>query len=193
MDINSVVAGVQGKQTRTGIMYEVTFGDGSTAATKKAELATKAQSLLGQQVTARITEKQNGQYLNRYLDDIAPQGQLLAAAIPMGGAPVAVAAAPGIPIVGSGGGGGGGMSPEREARIVKQSCLSTASQLFSGAGPEALEEMLEVAKRLYAEVYGQQNVSQAAQPAQTAEAVAAAVNASVGSEAVQLGASTPQW
>jgi hypothetical protein len=201
MDISSVVAGVQGKPTRTGIMYEVTFADGTTAATKKPELATKAQGLIAQQVDARITEKQNGQYLNRYLDDIAPAGQL-PVAIPMAGGGGG-AAAPGIPIVGgSGGGRGGAMDPVRESKIVKQSVMSTAfgfvGSVFSGGGPEALEEAtqasLELAKQLYAEVYGAANVAAPAPVvvAQTPEAVAAAVNATVGSEAVSVG-TAPKW
>lgn len=201
MDIDTQLVSVQGRNvnTRFGakIVYDVLLGNGVTHQTWKSDIAMRAQGLLQENggnpvpVSARVSKSQDGKYDN--LDDIATPGQLPALAVP-GLPPTAV-----IPIVNSGGGGGRGMDPVREARIVKQSCLSTAfgfiGNLFSGAGPEAQLEAaalaLELAKELYSQVYGRENV---AQPAQTPEQVAALVNATVGSEAVSVGVvNAPEW
>jgi hypothetical protein len=209
VDIQTPVAGVLGRPTRGGIWYDVTYADGTKASTKKPEIATKAQALIGHQgVTSRITEspaKDPAFGMNRYLDDIA-EGPLPLVA-DTGGIPMTMAggngAAPGIPMAAPRGGGGGrGRSPEEEARIVRQAVLKVAGEvvggLFNGAGPEAADEAFAMldkrAGELFERVYGQANLAQVTPTiATTPEAVAAAVNAVVGSEAVAVGGSVPQW
>lgn len=205
MDIPVVVAGVVGRPSRGGVWYDVTFADGQKASTKQADVATAAQALIGKQgVMARITErpaKDPSFGMNRYLDAIA-EGALPAeqgAGIPMAGNG---AVAPGIPMAPPKGGGGRGKSPEEEARIVRQAVLKVAAEvvggLFNGAGPEAADEAFamldERAGKLFERVYGQANLAQVTPTiATTPEAVSAAVNAAVGSEAVAVGGSVPQW
>ena len=210
-DIVGQVLGVTGRATRNGnTVYDIQFSDGNKYSTFVPELATKAQQLTGQQVTARVEVKQNGKYTNYNLEDIAPVGQLpplampvaggtpLAAGVPMVGAPPQVA--PGIPIVQ----GGGGMPPEREARIVKQSVLATAFEfvgsIFTGAGPEALGEAKDAALSLAQELYGLVQGAPAAQPVAeaqpipndgTPQGVAAAVNDAAGAPVVQPGSVIP--
>src|SRR5262249_23682379 len=137
---------VQGKPVRNGILYEVTFADGTVAATKKPELATRAQALQLKTVTAQYTRadprpKNDGSGFwpaSIWLEDIAEAVPgAVAQTVPVN--PVANGAAqavgvpvPGIPIVGER--KNGGMDPEREARIVRQSCISSAAALFTGAG-----------------------------------------------------------
>jgi hypothetical protein len=219
MDISGQVLAVTGesKTTQYGqrTVYRIAFSDGQTYDTWKADIATKAQQLQGQQVDIRAETKTNlGKdgvtvFTNLTLLDIAPSGQLLPAAStalgitgpPVGNGATAplntgVGAALGIPMVGSG--GEQYLRPHRpevQSQIVKQSCLSTA---FNFVGlilsatvadltvGEATEEALKLAKTLYAEVYGQENV------AQTPQAVAAAVNDTI-SEAVKVGVDTPSW
>jgi hypothetical protein len=193
VEITSHVIGVQGRQTKAGVTwYDVAFADGNTYSTKDGVLAGKAQSLVGQNVSANVETQQRGQYTNKYLNDIAPAGQLPAASTPnpngvanaqatLNSAPPLIGGVPPIPV------SSGGMDPAREAKIVKQSLLSTSlgfvGQLYSGAGPEvqaeALEAGLTIAKALYAEVMGGQTPA----PAPTPQAVAAAVpGVQVGSE-----------
>jgi hypothetical protein len=211
MDISGQVLSVVGefKNTKFGprTVWRVSFSDGQVYDTWKAAISTKAQQLQGQQVDIRAEVTQNTGndgtvYTNNTLLDIAPSGQLGAAAVetllpmPVGASlspsgVVGNGAAPPIPIVAS----QGGMSPERESKIVKQSCLSTAFNFVGNFkfGPEYVEldeavaTALDLAKTLYAEVYGQQNV------AQTPALVAQAVNAAAGVDAVKVGAETPEW
>jgi hypothetical protein len=189
VEITSQVIGVQGRQTKAGVTwYDVAFADGNTYSTKDGVLAGKAQGFVGQNVSAQVETQQNGKYTNKYLNDIAPAGQLPATSTPQNGAgsvPIANIhpTNPPIPVAPA----GSGMDPAREAKIVKQSLLSTSlnfvGQLYSGAGPEAQAEALgaglTIAKALYAEVMG----GQAPAPAPTPQAVAAAVpGVQVGSE-----------
>jgi hypothetical protein len=181
-------------------VYDVQFSDGHTWATWDAALATKAMQIKegGLDADLRGEVVQNGEYTNYKLKDIAPSGGLppdgltgvTSAPLTTSGLPTNGGAPP-IPIVAS----QGGMSPERESKIVKQSCLSTAfnfvATLYQGSEDtrlnDAIKDGLELAKTLYAEVYGQQNV------AQTSEEVAAIVNHHAGSEVVKVGAETPEW
>jgi hypothetical protein len=196
MDISGQVLSVVGRNVNTKYgqktVFDIMFSDGQTYSSWKADIATKAQQLQGQTVDAR-TEKR-GSYTD--IVDIAPLGQLAQAAVAATGAllspsgVVGNGGAPPIPIVAS----QGGMSPERESKIVKQSCLSTAfnfvATLYQGSEDtrlnDAIKDGLELAKTLYAEVYGQQNV------AQTPTEVAAQVNQVI-PEAVSVGAGTPDW
>jgi hypothetical protein len=202
MDISGQVLSVVGRNVNTKYgqktVFDIMFSDGQTYSSWKADIATRAQQLQGQTVDAR-TEKR-GSYTD--IVDIAPMGGL-APAVPATGAllspsgVVGNGGAPPIPIVASQAGTPyqGGMSPERESKIVKQSCLSTAFNFVahlqgeSGALGDfdfAVDQSLGLAKTLYAEVYGQQNV------AQTPTEVAAQVNQVI-PEAVSVGAGTPDW
>lgn len=163
-DITGQVLSVVGRPVKNdNTIYDVAFSDGNKYSTFKAEIATKANGLVGQPVTARVSVTQNGKYTNYTLEDVGPVGSLPALAMPAApGAPLTGAPAqtppPPIPMQQN----NGGMAPEREARIVKQSCLSTAfnfvGALFTSAGPEAFEEAktlaLDLAKELYAQVQG---------------------------------------
>jgi hypothetical protein len=197
MDISGQVLSVVGRNVNTKYgqktVFDIMFSDGQTYSSWKADIATRAQQLQGQTVDAR-TEKR-GSYTD--IVDIAPLGQLAQAAVTATGAflsssgAVGNGGAPPIPIVSS----QGGMSPERESKIVKQSCLSTAFNfvgLFDSGGTfsfdEAIKEGLSLAKTLYAEVYGQQNV------AQTPTEVAAQINAlDLDLPEVKVGVDTPPW
>jgi hypothetical protein len=202
VDISGQVLSVVGRNVNTKYgqktVYDIMLSDGQTYSSWKADIATKAQQLQGQTVDARTETR--GSYTD--IVDIAPLGQLAQAAVAATGAllspsgVVGNGGAPPIPIVASQAGTPyqGGMSPERESKIVKQSCLSTAFNFvgsFDSGGPwsidEAIKEGLSLAKTLYAEVYGQQNV------AQTPALVAQAVNAAAGVDAVKVGAETPEW
>jgi hypothetical protein len=202
-DIQGSVLSVQGRNTRNGsTIYDIAFSDGNTYTTFDPDLATKANNLAGQAVSARVKVEQKGRFTNFYLNDIAPAGQLAPQALPApGGTAVGVPVAGGIPIVSNGGGSGGGrggMTPEREAKIVKQNVLGTAfgfvGALFQGAGPEALEEATSLAGALAQKLYG---VVQGAQPqaavpvaapvATTPQEVAAEVAAEAGEGVVSVG------
>lgn len=219
MDISGQVLAVTGRNVNTKfgpkIAYDIAFSDGRTYTAWKAEVATKAQQLQNQQVDARYDEKTNvgndgTVYTNYTLQDIALSGQLpseAAAAIGISSAPVVNGAnipggGPTIPMQQK----GGGMSPERESKIVKQSCLSTAfnfvGQLYHGTGAElygpAVELASILAKELYAEVYGQKNIAQTPRPLgyadgelTPAELAKFANDALPG--AVKVGAETPEW
>jgi hypothetical protein len=213
MDISGQVLAVTGesKTTQYGqrTVYRIAFSDGQTYDTWKADIATKAQQLQGQQVDIRAETKTNlGKdgvtvFTNLTLLDIAPTGQLLPAAstaIGVTGPPVVNGAGAQISV------GSVGIpmappqqyqrekSPEEQSRIVKQSCLATAfnfvGTLFSGSGldtHESAESMaLALTKVLYAEVYGQENV------AQTPQTTAEFVNQTI-PEAVKVGVDTPSW
>lgn len=164
-DIATQVLSVQGSTTKNGrAKYEIALADGTTYVTFKPELAAKAQSLMGQDVAARVNVSQNGRYTNYYLEDIASQGSLPPLAMPVpAGAPVPVNAPPLPPVpVAPAAPSNGGMSPERETKIVKQSMLAAAANLvghlFEGAGPEATEQAVElvgqIARGWFAEVMG---------------------------------------
>lgn len=211
--IQAQVLAVSGKNTSRGVVYEVQMGNGTTYSTWDGNLAAKANSLQGQLADARVnttTNSKNGRtYTNHNLEDIAPAGQLAAAAMPVAaGVPVQgtpQAAASAIPM----------QAPdvrvpdvERQRMITKQSSLKTAfdfvGQLYAGAGPEALaaatEEAFGLASKLYAKVYSNpavQGTPVALPPDATPTDVAQAVNAAseTGAE-VAVGASAqpePEW
>jgi hypothetical protein len=212
MDVSGTIVGVQGKPTKKGgLIYEVTFDNGISLKTMDGGLATQAQTLLLKPASARYTTQEGGPNprggtysATNWMEDIAAGGTLPASqdvsGIPIvgqgGNGATSAVPVPGIPIVGSG--SGGGRTPEEESRIVKQAVIKAAAvvvgNLFQGAGPEAAEQAFELldqkAGALYERVYGAQNV---AAPAVTPAAVVAAVNTEIGSEAVALGATVPQW
>lgn len=200
-DIIGQILSVLGRPTNNGkTIYDIAFSDGNTYTTFDGKVAGKAQALQGQQVSARVKVQQKGQYTNLYLNDVAPVGQLppqqqpVAAGSPVAQIPLAPATSPPSR---------GGMSPEREAKIVKQSVLSTAfgfvGALYTGAGPEAAEEAtakaLELAKTLYANVLGGGPVATPQAVAETPQEVAAEVNSELAG-AVVVGAQegpVPAW
>lgn len=187
-DVPGSVLGVTGRQTRNGrTVYEVAFSDGNKYSTFDPNLATKAQQLQGQAVSARVEITQNGQYTNFNLKDIAPQGQLPAMAMPAPAGmaiPIAgVAPAAGIPMQQPAQQGGGkGFTEDDKVRITKLAVLATAfdfvGNLLSGAGPDGLEEGVDLAETLAKRLYEQARAHEVAQPAaQTPQAVAEQVNA----------------
>jgi hypothetical protein len=119
-------------------VYDIAFSDGNTYATFDAKTFAKAASLVGQAASARVNVKQNGQYTNYYLNDIAPQGQLSATS-----APVATQAPSTPPRPQQ-----GGMSAEDKARVTWLSCLSSAAHGLV-AGLDA-HEILRLAQTFYA-------------------------------------------
>ena len=190
-EINGQVLGVTGRQTKSGkTLYEVAFSDGQKYVTFKGDLSQKANGLVGQQVTMRVTVKQNGDFTNYYLEDIAPQGQLVPQALPAGAPiqqpPVSIPVAPPS---------NGGMSPKREQKIVKQNVLGTSfnfiGSLFQGAGPEALDEAFAHAEKLAHVLYGKV-MGELAHIEATPENVAAAMNNAAGSEIVGVGTQNPK-
>lgn len=194
-DVQGSVLGVAGRPTRNGrTVYDVQFSDGNKYSTFETSVATKAQGLVGQAVVARVEVKQNGQYTNYNLLDVAPVGSLPPLAMPaQAGTPIPIG--PPIPIQQPQ--NNGGMSPERERKIVKQSCFATAygfvGALFSGAGPEALAEAVEqadtLARGLFEQVFANPPEANHAPP--SAVELAAQVNAAAGAPVVAVGAEAP--
>lgn len=216
-EIVGQVLGVTGRTTRNGkTAYDVAFSDGNTYTTFSPQLATQAQQLQGQAVSARVSVTQRGQYTNLNLEAIAPQGQLAPMAMPVQpgtaiplptvGVPAQSAAqVAGIPIQQN----GRGKDPAVEQRIVRQNVLGTAfafvGDLFQGTGPEALAEAKEIALGLARELfhiayYGTAmqdgalpQTEQSVIPAEhTPAAVADAVNGAAEEQVVQQG-SMIQW
>jgi hypothetical protein len=170
--VQGTIENVQGHPSANGrTRYEVTI-NGQGYNTWKPDLARDAQARIGQPGSFNVTVKpsQDGQFMNYYFEGVADgaagqipmaapapiaQGAPMVQQIPIqpSAPPVAIPMAPP---------GSGGMSPEREAKIVKQSSMATAfnfvGHLFDGAGPEAMEEAeeraLALAKRLYLQVLG---------------------------------------
>lgn len=187
--VQGQVLGVTGRTTRNGkTLYDVAFSDGNKYTVFEPGLATQAQQLMGQQVSARVSVKQNGQYTNYNLEEIAPAGQLGPVAMPApAGAPL-----PAIPMQAQ-------PDPaEKDRRISKLSVLSSSATvvaaLFEGAGPEAAQEAVDVwigaAKQAFDLVYGS---PQANGVPQTPAGLAEFVNSNVVNEGgVQVGvAETP--
>src|SRR5581483_3823961 len=152
VDINGQVLGVQGRTTRSGkTLYDVAFSDGQKYTTFDTALATKAQQLFGQEVSARVEVKQNGNFTNYNLVDIAPLGALPPAPI-VAGTPIGIGTVPQN-------GEGKKFTEDDATRIAKQGALGQAANLvaglFQGAGPEAFEQALELTieagRRLYKE------------------------------------------
>ena len=193
-----VLRPVQGETTSKGkIKYPVAFSDGQTYVTFDAALAGQVNALVGQPVIAQVEVSQNGQYTNYNLRAIRSAN----------GAPVAVAPAP-VPVAPAPQ-GGRGRDPEVEARIVRQSVMSTAfnfvGHVYTGAGPELLGEArshaVALAKELFTLVFGGAHganggLTEASTPtapaATSAPQVAAQVNEVIGGS-VQVGAGTPDW
>jgi len=158
-EISGTVLSATPRVTGNGkTIYDINFSDGNTYTTFDAKIWAKVQAVGQQPASARVSVKQNGNYTNFYLNDIAPQGQLAATS-----APVATAAPQVVRPQ------NGGMSPEREQKIVKQSSFSTAfnfiGALYQGAGESELEQAIDqakfLAKELYGEVMGEQHTSRA--------------------------------
>jgi len=157
-EISGTVLSATPRVTGNGkTVYDIAFSDGNTYATFDAKIWAKVQAVGQQPASARVSVKQNGNYTNFYLNDIAPQGQLAATS-----APVATAAPQVVRPQ------NGGMSPEREQKIVKQSSFSTAFNfiglLYQSSGvdaEQATNEALALAKQLYGEVMGEQSAVRA--------------------------------
>lgn len=178
MEIQGQIVAVDDKTTSKGVVYEIRFSDGNTYSTWKAALGAAAKGAVNTPVAADVSVKPNGQYTNYYWNGFKPV---------VGGAgtstptvlhtPIPVAPAP----------QNGGMSPEREQKIVRQSSLSTAfnfvGQLYQGAGPDAHDEAVALARKLAKGLYESvfHHEQKPATPQQVAEQV----------PGVQVGVETP--
>jgi hypothetical protein len=144
-------------------IYDVAFSDGNTYVTFDAAIWAKVQTVGQQPASARVSVKQNGDFTNFYLNDIAPQGQLGPPGVTLHApAPQQVHASPLAELVPAAqiarAPQSGGMTPEREQKIVKQSSFSTAfnfvSSLYQGAGDSEFEAAVNMAHQLAKELYG---------------------------------------
>lgn len=213
------VVSVTSKATRTGrTMYEVVLSNGMTASCFEAGLATKAHSLSGQAVIARLEAvlKNGNQYIN--LKDIAPAGTALAseaAAFGGGAAPpfgqpaqqgVAFAPQQEQPAAFGAGAAIPAQGDAKEQRIVRGNSLNAATALFGGVytgQPDVEDDFLLTRVLRFAGAFEHfiktgQNIAQAAQsaavqvaPDATPAQVAEAINA-VAPGAVQVGAPVEQ-
>jgi len=155
-------------------IYDVNLSDGNTYTTFDTKLWAKVAPLVGQAVSARVAVKQNGNYTNFYLNDIAPQGQLAATSAPVATPAPLPQAAP-QPARAQ-----GGMSAEDKARVTWLSCLSSAAHgLVAGLDED---QILSIATTFYG-FTARAEYKQAEQPA--AEPVAA--GAAVGDSAADNG------
>jgi hypothetical protein len=145
-EIIGQVTDVQGRQVKSGTIFDVTI-NGQTVATFKAPIAEKANALKGQTAKATVDVKQNGQYTNYTLLDIEPSWQIDQPEVPQAGIPIA------SPQNGSQGLTGASQPDERQQQIVKQSSLKTAFG-YAGASGLSEEEAFALAQRLYASVMG---------------------------------------
>lgn len=211
--VQAQVLGVTSRQSRNGqhTMYDVALSDGNKYTTFDPDLAGKAASLQGQQVAANVSIEQkpgNGgrMFTNFNLLDIGQVGALApppAGQVAIPNAQVAQPVAiPGVqPTAGvitpaPSSGGGGGMSDADKARITRLSAAGTAfdfvSRLFAGAGPEAGEQALSIARAVTESLvgYGQQGVWPGIAPS-PAQVAAAVPGVQVGVEGIQQEQAAP--
>lgn len=97
------ITSVESKDTRKGTIYLLTTEDGTEYATTKREIARTAKQYEGKVAEIEYTERRNGDYVNRYLEDVR------------GGSEPQ-----------SSGSRGGGNDTERETRIMRQSAVKDA-------------------------------------------------------------------
>lgn len=196
------VLSVTGKNTSNGkTVYEIAGSDGVKYQTWDGNTAAKAQGLQGQVVVARVEQKQNGKWTNYNVEDIGLPGTLAPSAAPIATAPVVVPpqnpAVAAIPMQQT-------LDPlTKEKHIIRQNVLGTAfsfvAALYTGAGPEALDEATErageLAKRLYGKVMADATPAPQAAPVPTtpAEVAAAVPGVEVGTENIAQPAPTPEW
>lgn len=207
-EIVGQVLGVQGQHSQNGkLFFSVQFSDGNAYTTFDNALAGKAgQYVNGPQVTARVEmkPKQRGDGFWMNLLDIAPVGQLPPAAVPTvpgtgfpAGMPVTTPQMP--PVNGPQGLPAGvtmkpdytrELSPQAQKRIAWGNAVNAASAIiggvFSGAGPEGLDEAVEKFKELVTTIYLASSGGEAKATPVTPEAVAAAV------PGVEVGAQVPE-
>jgi hypothetical protein len=176
-------------------IFDVSCSDGKTRAVWEAGLANAINAFAGsgQTVTIRVQVSQRNGYTNETIKAFAPPGQALP--------PEQAGGGPG----GGGGGfrrGGGGMTEADKTRIAKMGAQGGAATivaaLFTGAGPEAYAEAVELHDALTKKLYtaarshekagGEQQQSTVLQPgAQAADAAQAQ-----GQVLTQGSATTPQ-
>lgn len=187
------------------------MSDGQTYKTWKPDIGNKAFSLMNSEVIARVNVKpstRNPQYMDYYLDDIAPAS--------VGLPPMAMPAQPGTPVQQAPPAGPpmqgapvqqqapirqGRYSPEEETRMARAGALKNAvnlaAGLFAGVGPEGMSEADAYirAKTLEYEAYVQTGSWQPPVSVGdgTPAAIATGVNAAapVGAAVVQTGSEIP--
>lgn len=198
-DIVGQVLGVTGTPVRngSGVKYDVSFSDGQSYSTFKQPLAAKAQALQGQMASARIDSKlsADGQRTFYNLEDIAPQGQLPALAMPLAvGTPIG---APGQAVAN----GPVSFAPqaipqvnpvEKDLRITRGNAANAVATLFACSGPtveEYLEAVDKVARYIYTGRTGNEPVETA--PVTPQELASALPGLQLGVEGIQAPAGTP--
>ena len=207
--ITAQLLAVVGRQTRTGKpVWDAQVADqsvnGGKFSTFDPQLAGKAGQFANQMVTLTYEVKQNGQWTNYDLVDVAPAGSMppqVQGAVPNVGAqqytPPPITQGPS-----SGGGGNSAYPPEVVTRITKLATLEIAGALVgravegSGIDAESATQLGDVvetlAKRFYTMARSHEQQPVAAQQPTTPAEVAQAVNAEQPG-AVTVGAQpTPQ-
>lgn len=173
-DLNGVVLGVgsmsgTSKAGRPYTKFDVQFSDGKAYVTFKPEIATKASQLQGQPVTVRINVKQDGNFTNYYLEDVAPEGQL-APLTPEQYTPVQI-----VPQNNTGGG-----MDNKDTAIRKAVALKAAVDLISG-GSAQIDELEVLTDRCERILKGESPVYPGNNQAQTTQELASTVpNTQVG-------------
>lgn len=168
------VIGVRQETTRKGGSFwkiQLTLGHpekGNEPSTFNYPEAEKARMFIGVPVDVRVEITDKG-YFN--FIDVAPAGQLPPLAIPAGTQVVQSQVVQGVPAGQSNNDFSKPMRPEDVARVTSLSVFETAflsvSNLYVGAGPEALEQMKAEALALAVELYTKAMGGAAQPPAQT--------------------------
>jgi len=192
-DIQGQILGVTGRTSKSGQhqMFDVAFSDGNKYTTFDQGLANKASQYVNQQVTARVSVEQNGKYTNYNLVDFAPAGASLPAQAQPAAAGTPIQVAP-QPVV---------IPQQQESkkfteadatRITKLACLGSAvelvGQLVQGAGPEAVNEAMDLALAVSRKFYSEARSHEAPDapgPSTPAEVAAVVPGVTVGVGAVE--------
>lgn len=141
--ITGTVADVTGRTVNTSrgqaSIFDVLIGT-QKASTFKSEIAEQANALKGSTVRAFVDVSERNGYTNYTLKGV----ELLDAAPSSAPTTSTISVAP----------TSGGMSPEREARIVRQSSMATAFNYAAAAGLSE-DEAFALAGRIYARAMGE--------------------------------------
>lgn len=148
--ITGTVESVEGRTTRTGPIYDVVIG-GQKFSTFKQPIAEQANALKGSTVAANVKIEQKGDYTNYTLlgvELVDAGGTGTASLIPVQSSSNASNSST-IPVAPQ----QGGMSPDREAKIVRQSSMATAFNYAAHAGLSE-DEAFALAGRIYSRAMG---------------------------------------
>lgn len=168
-DLNTSVLGVVSRPTSRNLKYEVQLAhavQGSNVfSTFKPDLAAKANSLVGQQVTARVNvgPSKDGRFINHDLEDIGPVGTLSQMAFPAQPGTPAAAAMPAAQMAGGipqastiPQASPGPDRAETDARITRNAsakiAFGFAAKVFEGAGPDEFGKAVSFAQALAGQI-----------------------------------------